>query len=181
MVQNTVGPRASADRYYPNGFPDNELPEMRHLSDMIGVNWQYAPGELQTNVKYFLSLGITNEPSLALISRALSNFNAQLEANPRQFPTTTDEGLALLGSPNGASFAHFLIERKYIVGLKSINAVWVWECESDHKHPCMMFGVVDVPTPAERPSKREEKGKYSVVREHQFFAEGNQTVVEKWQ
>jgi hypothetical protein len=61
------------------------------------------------------------------------------------------ELMAIPGSPNGAGFAHFLIERKEQVGLKTIDTILVFQCESKAKGPCMMFGVQDLAAPAPRP------------------------------
>ena len=60
-------------------------------------------------------------------------------------------------SPNGAGFAHFLIQRKNIIGLKQIDAVWVFECSSSSRAPCMFFTVEDlaqaVPRPPDPPAQ----------------------------
>ena len=55
-----------------------------------------------------------------------------------------------------------LIEHKAEVGHKYINKVWVWESESAHKLPCLMFGVQPVTTPAQTPQGVVEARDYMV-------------------
>lgn len=54
------------------------------------------------------------------------------------------------GSPNGSGFAHFLIQRKLQIGLKSVDRVLAFQCESKSKSACLMSGMVDLSAPTPR-------------------------------
>lgn len=47
-----------------------------------------------------------------------------------EFDTKSDEGHALLGSPNGAAFAYFLMQHKAELGQKTITKVTVFRAET---------------------------------------------------
>lgn len=57
-----------------------------------------------------------------------------------------------VGSPLGAAFAHFLITHKYIVGIKTITAIYAFESENANKSPALLFYVKPVETLVPRPA-----------------------------
>lgn len=106
------------------------------------------------------------------------------------------------GSPNGARVAHFLTQRKLNVGLKTVVDIYVFECLSRVRGPCIMFklGNVDAPvappqdpaqpapSPGTDPNAPVEVGemekrvskKRNVVRQHVFRFDGNMTVTSEY-
>jgi hypothetical protein len=56
-----------------------------------------------------------------------------------------------IGSPNGARFAHFLIQRKNYVGLKTVIGIFVFECLSRSRAPCLMFKLGNLAAPVPVP------------------------------
>lgn len=97
MVQNVLGTRSGANKYHPNNFPDNELPGMQKLSDMLFAMWEFVPPADRGNINYFLSLAIENPVTLALIRRALDSEGQELSTSPYRMETSSEGGLALLG------------------------------------------------------------------------------------
>jgi hypothetical protein len=98
MVQNTLGPRQAADNTHPNTFPDDELPHLQKLSDMIWAMWElHIPPEQHANLDFFMSLGISNPTSAAIIRRALDSEGQVLSTTPYRFDPASDGGLAILG------------------------------------------------------------------------------------
>lgn len=105
---------------------DGEVPALQSLSDLLWGGW-YRGSQPDTsnnknvkNLKYLISLSVTNAESLSIIQRVLQSKN---KATPSLWPgdkfdMTTDEGKALLGSPNGKRFGYLLTQRKDDVGIK---------------------------------------------------------------
>jgi hypothetical protein len=59
LVQNTLGPPAGAQNLHPGNFPDNELPRLRALSDMMWAMWEFfVPAAQRSELKFVMSLGI---------------------------------------------------------------------------------------------------------------------------
>ncbi|KAF2032521.1 hypothetical protein EK21DRAFT_109901 [Setomelanomma holmii] len=98
-----------------------------------------------------MSLGINNPTTLGIIRRALDGVGQQLTTTPYRFDPSSDGVFAILGSPNSARFAHFLIQRKNQIGLKTITAVWAFEYQSRSHAPCMLFNVGPLAAPMPRP------------------------------
>ena len=104
----------------------NELPELRSLSDLVWAGWYRgsAPDSSNNanvgNVKYLISLAITNAESLSIISRALkARGKTAVSGWPGDtFQMDTKEGQALLGSPNGRRWGYFVNQRKDNIGTK---------------------------------------------------------------
>lgn len=55
------------------------------------------------------------------------------------------------GSRNGAGFAHFLTQRKAQVGLKTIDRLSVFQCDTLSHAPCMIFWVKELAAATPRP------------------------------
>ena len=101
------------------------------------------------NIKYFFMMGISNDQTNQLIATCLQKKGKQLSEWPgTDFGTETDEGHALLGSPNGAAFAYFLMQHKAELGRKTITKVTVFRTETDDDlafvDPNLVFHVGDV-------------------------------------
>ena len=94
----------------------------------------------------------------------------------------TDVGC--VGSPNGARVAHFLIQRKNQIGMKTVTGVYAFECSSRSHAPCLMFTIgptqtVPRPQQQQQAARTDEKRaplKNNFVREHVFRFDGNVTV-----
>ncbi|KAF2832785.1 hypothetical protein CC86DRAFT_399450 [Ophiobolus disseminans] len=138
-----------------------ELPNMRALSDMMWAMWEYhTPDNARANMNFFMSLGINNPPTLTIIRRAMDSAGQQLSTTPYRFNIDSDGALALLGSPNGARFAHFLIQRKNQIGMKTVTGVHAFECVSRSHDPRFMFTVGPiqaVPWPQQQVARADEE------------------------
>jgi hypothetical protein len=103
IVQNSLGPRQSADIVY-NNFQDYELPEMKALSDMMCAMWEYyIPASGRQNINFMMSLAITNPRTLAIIRCALDSAGQTLSTTLYRFEMATDGALAILGMPKSFS------------------------------------------------------------------------------
>jgi hypothetical protein len=111
--------------------------------------------------------------------------------------------LTLQGSPNGARVAHLLIQRKLDIGLKTVVGIYVFECLTRARGPCIMFKLGNLAAPVPRPQdsparpfpspgtdpnapvgggdiKKRIAKKRNVVRQHIFRFDGNMTVTSEY-
>ncbi|KAH5158172.1 hypothetical protein HBH69_074870 [Parastagonospora nodorum] len=169
IVQNTLGPREAANKVYPGNYPDTELPALQKLSDMMWMMWEYyVPAAQRTNLDFVMSLSISNPTSLSIIRRAFDSQGQVLTATPYKFDPNSDGGLALLGSPNGARVAHFLVQRKPQVGLKTVIGIYAFESQAKSRAPCLMFKL--------ETSVKRVLEQRNFVRTHIFRFDGNVTL-----
>ncbi|KAF2621471.1 hypothetical protein BU25DRAFT_379643, partial [Macroventuria anomochaeta] len=124
---------AASNTWYGGRKPvdPTKLPRLRAFSDILWGYWNRNNPDIK-NIRYFFMLGISNDQTNQLIDTCLQKAGKQLSEWPgMEFDTKTDEGHALLGSPNGAGFAYFLMQHKRELGLKTITKVTVFRAETD--------------------------------------------------
>jgi hypothetical protein len=136
-----------------------KLPKLRAFSGVLWGYWSKANPDIK-NVRYLFMMGISNDQTNTLIATCLHNKEETLKEWPGiEFHTKSDEGHALLGSPNGAAFAYFLMQHKAELGQKTITKVTVFRAETDDDlafvDPHLVFHVED----AEEKGKKDEKPK----------------------
>ena len=103
-----------------------ELPGLQSLSDLLWAGWcrgsqpENSKNPNLSNVKYLISVQITNSESLSIIKRALTSVKKGSVAlwPGNSFSMGTAEGQALLGSPNGKRWGYFITQRKKDIGIK---------------------------------------------------------------
>ena len=103
----------------------DELPELQSLSDMVWGGWYRGSQPANSknpnvaNIKYLISVQITNAETLSIIARAMKAVNKEISMWPGDvFETDTAEGRALLGSPNGKRWGYLINQRKNDIGIK---------------------------------------------------------------
>lgn len=98
MALDVTSPASAAKERDPPVL-DLQLPHLRSFSDICYLHWLKLYGRPPTNLRYFLSLTITNEDTQAVIARALANVQKELGPWPGQvFDSKSDEFKALLGT-----------------------------------------------------------------------------------
>ncbi|KAH7071743.1 hypothetical protein FB567DRAFT_612413 [Paraphoma chrysanthemicola] len=143
---------ASSNWYGNSKDPDPTLlPRLRSLSDVLWGFWNRDNPNIK-NIRYFFMLGISNEATNQVIASCLQKANKELCEWPgTEFKTDTDQGHAILGTPNGAVFAYFLLQHKAQLGYKTITKVTVIRPESDDENDfvdaSLIFHVEDAPEP----------------------------------
>ncbi|KAL6703941.1 hypothetical protein ACN47E_008879 [Coniothyrium glycines] len=156
------GPKAAASNLWYSGRKfarPGDLPQLRSLSDILWGFWNRGNPNIK-NIRYFFMIGISNEATQQLIASCLHNAKKELREWPgTSFSSDSDEGHALLGSPNGAVFAYFLFQHKAELGHKTISTITILRPENDDDvgfvDPTLIFHVEDVP---ELNSGEENKG-----------------------
>ncbi|ORX94814.1 hypothetical protein BCR34DRAFT_205657 [Clohesyomyces aquaticus] len=114
--------------------PDDQLPRLRAASDIIWIEWAARAGSADAakNLKTVTIYRVSNEMTTAAIRRALDSRNTQLSAFPgEQFDATSDEGKALIGSPNGVGVGYLLLQHKPQLGNLKISKIDVFSTIHD--------------------------------------------------
>ncbi|KAH6644834.1 hypothetical protein C7974DRAFT_420258 [Boeremia exigua] len=149
-------PHAASALWHAHRRPADpaKLPRLRAFSDILWAYWARANPDV-TNIRFFFMLGISNDETNQLIARCLHNAGKELSEWPGvEFGADTEEGHALIGSPNGAAFAYFLLQRKGVLGRKRVERVTVFRAETEDEvmfvDPCLVFHVGDVKVGEER-------------------------------
>ncbi|XPT03569.1 Mitochondrial import inner membrane translocase subunit tim8 [Ascochyta lentis] len=137
----------------------DDLPKLRQISDISWAFWRRAhpDGVGLDNINKFLVHDIVNDDTLRLIRLALKTYKVP-EGQQREnrlprwpglvFGIETEEGKAMLGSPNGIAAGYFVAQHKTQLGAnKYVYQVTVWNDRYGDEQ--MMFWVKNAPPPAE--------------------------------
>ncbi|ORX97512.1 hypothetical protein BCR34DRAFT_607256 [Clohesyomyces aquaticus] len=128
----------------PKDWPKSELPQLRRASDIMYGLWKtYRESKPLNTLRYIMAVQITNEPTKALIVRAIG------EDNIAPWPGTfvgigesgnlRDEGIALLGAPISQPIAYMLIQHKEEFGGLRIVGVRVFLSSDTIRKACMLW------------------------------------------
>jgi hypothetical protein len=120
-----------------------ELVPLRQYSDVVFLGWQKAAGDRIKGLKYVFRHQITNKESIAVIKEVLERRTEQAKVWPGlQISMTERDAWAILGSPNGHGVAWLLLQHKDQLGLKSVRAVTIYQCEGQWF--CLCFWIEDL-------------------------------------
>ncbi|KAF3040969.1 hypothetical protein E8E12_009073 [Didymella heteroderae] len=105
------------------------LPELASFSDIAWLKWKEAIGSAPTSMRYFLTLSITNQETRGLFNIVLTRAKlCEVPAWPGlEVDPITEDGLALLGSPNALAFSYFLVQHKSILGDLKISKITIFK------------------------------------------------------
>ncbi|EDU40786.1 conserved hypothetical protein [Pyrenophora tritici-repentis Pt-1C-BFP] len=141
---NRLSPKNAAKERNPP-VPDDELPGLNQFSDVAWIGWESQTKDQNHDIKglrYFISVTITNEETLAVVQRALGAKGWRFRDWPgytfedRQSP----EMRAIMGTPNIQGFAYFLIQHKAQLGNMYISKLQVFNGETSHESQGGHFG-----------------------------------------
>ncbi|KAF1928401.1 uncharacterized protein M421DRAFT_92650 [Didymella exigua CBS 183.55] len=133
--------------------PVDELPKLRQMSHTARGIWRRVrpDGEGLGNLKYFIVSQVVNAETEHLIADALKTYRLQArQTELSEWPgvtwaVETQEGAAMLGSPNGLAIGYFLSQHKaQLGGNKYVHQVQVYT-ENEGGDPYMVFHVKDAP------------------------------------
>ncbi|KAF2002601.1 hypothetical protein P154DRAFT_593602 [Amniculicola lignicola CBS 123094] len=168
-AMNLLSPAKAAERMKPP-VPQSDWPALARQSDLMYLGWEdLTDDQDRDNIKHFFVLSIENELTGMAIVRAVRGRKKEFVTDwPGDlFDKDTDEAMALLGSPLGRAFAHFLFQHKPTLGHLRVKDVRVFIGEKIlHEGPILMISVEPVPKEEEpknpddpdKPGKRSEMG-----------------------
>ncbi|KAI9691319.1 MAG: hypothetical protein M1820_009740 [Bogoriella megaspora] len=109
----------------PPYYPD---PMLKRWSDVVFLAWQKGAQDagVQVNsLRYFFEEDITNRASQDVIAEALRRVQST-GSDGQEFTADSNEGKAILATPNGRGKAFFLAQHKEALGRKTITRMRVW-------------------------------------------------------
>lgn len=108
---------STEDNWSANFMTGQDPPDLSRLSDIYFLIWQQmANGKELKNIKYFMRFHIQNSESIKVAKEACNQDIPEWPGKP--FEMDTDEGQAILATPNGGGVAWFLIHHKKDLGVK---------------------------------------------------------------
>ncbi|CAN9087904.1 unnamed protein product [Alternaria alternata] len=148
-----TGPLEAAKWLWERTPQSSELPNLRTSSDLAWSLWHKImwPDHPLSNIRKIFSLYITNEETNDIVERALGiGPTDDMKKWPGvSFDSTSEEGLAILGSANGRAVGYFLAQHKHqLGGDKYVSKMTVFEDENEgNPHATILFWIDDVPSP----------------------------------
>jgi hypothetical protein len=118
-----------------HGWEVPHLPRLmlQQWSDVAYLAWERACKEANTdisNIRYFFRNQVVNRRTLEVIEQVLKRHGRSRDGIGGwpgvHFDMSTDDGKAILSTPNGAGQAWFLAQHKRQLGIKTISKVQIW-------------------------------------------------------
>ena len=122
--------------------PVTTVPALKTWSDISYLQWSHLPSPAPIN--YIIKSPCENSDTQAIVARALKNTGGTLETWPgTTFSMTSDEGKAILGSPNGFGAGYLLVQHKSQLGNRVVEKVQVWmdDGKKQPRPPSILFYV----------------------------------------
>jgi hypothetical protein len=145
--QDFLAPRSAALDQLGITLSDTELPALRQASDILAAFWLRGPNP--RNLRYWFGNDIVNTETVPVINKILvdKGYNEVPQWPGLQVDAPSDEYLALLGTPVGASKAFFLIQHKVELRIKNIPSITIFrdaQIDSALEYE-LLFRIEDVP------------------------------------
>lgn len=128
FAQNLLSPSGAMKRdFEEDEISPSDLPDLARCSDIIWSYW-LRDNQNPRDLDYLFGNHIRNEDTLALISRVLRNHD--MNEVPRwpglRLEMSTNDALAILGSPIGSIIAHLLFQHKGVLGIKNLEYITIF-------------------------------------------------------
>lgn len=125
FAKGLLSPNAGRER---SKFPQGELPELRHWSDVSFLMWQNLTQKdtaLQMGLKRVVHCAISNPITRQVIFDVVGTAHVQYPGKKFEMKDG-DHFAALLGTPNGRGTGWLLAEHKTQLGQKSVKSIQVF-------------------------------------------------------
>jgi hypothetical protein len=126
------------------------LPTLIHWSDFAFLHWRrcVADEDSLKTLKYILRYCITNDTTREVIWRIFRQERKKTREFTHIWPgvvvdANTEEGQALIGTPNGKGVAWLLAQHKRALGRKVIDNITLF-CPRGEQYPAMLLHVKDL-------------------------------------
>jgi len=146
---------------YAGDFTADQLPALRQASDILAAYWLRNPNP--KNLEYWFGSDIINTETVPVINRILisKGHNEVPEWPGLKVDASSEEYLALLGTPVRANTAFMLVQHKAELGLKHIPSITIFRDKKNPKRPDdapeyqLLFRIEDVPQDEVMPDDTE--------------------------
>lgn len=120
---------------------DGTIPGLKFWSDVAFLQWQSRASE-DSELKYVLRYDVLNlKTGFVVEAINVANGADTMPWPGVDYDAGSDQGRALLGTPNGSSVAYMLVQHKRRLGHKTVEKITVFR---QHKKLMLLFHVVDV-------------------------------------
>jgi hypothetical protein len=117
------------------------VPALKFWSDVVYLQWKMHSSP-ESTLKYVLRHNIMNPVTASIVEAInIANSTTTLEWPGTSYAATSEEGQALLGTPNGSGVAYLLVQHKQELGRKTIEKITVF---SEVRLLMLLFHIVDV-------------------------------------
>lgn len=131
--------------------PDIVPPPLKQWSDVVFLEYQaecQAQGKDMKNLKYIFHIIAQNPDTEYVIEQILGEGNEPPDWSERKiYSTDSDEGKAILATPNGNGAAWFLVQHQLQLGRKKVKDVSVFKetlSGDQYNGPCFVFEIEDL-------------------------------------
>ncbi|KAH3998737.1 hypothetical protein HBI38_094300 [Parastagonospora nodorum] len=130
--------------------PELTIPSLHHWSDVAYMQWLEACDQTASepdSIRYVFRLRVMNPTTTAVVQRVMANRgHGTFTSYPGEtFDIDSEEGKAILGTPNGVGVAWLLIQRKRELGhetIKDVTVFWAeYEGKSPGDYPSLLFRI----------------------------------------
>lgn len=130
IAPNNHSPEEEVKRHkYAPGWDGQHWPNLRRWSDVVFLEWKHQADHYHKSPKslrYVLRNNIVNEKAQEIAERAVGPDGPKEWDDAEEISTESDEGKALLYSPNARGVAWLLAQHKEVLGLKTIRGIKVF-------------------------------------------------------
>ncbi|KAF2448498.1 hypothetical protein P171DRAFT_518017 [Karstenula rhodostoma CBS 690.94] len=133
--------------------PVKKTPQLKYWSDvaylqLLGPSATFPTPSTTLNLKYIIRHGVANSITQSMVGHILDIHDVGKPVWPGiELSMDTDEGKAILSTPNGWGVAYLLAQHKAQLGLKTVDKVtifYTYELSSISKLPSLVFWLRDL-------------------------------------
>jgi hypothetical protein len=129
------------EAYLAESETEFDVPDLRFWSDVAFLQWKSHASE-DSELKYVLRFNVTNYTTNFVVEAInAANHGRMLPWPGTDYDAASEEGQALLGTPNGSSVAFMLVQHKQQLGHKTVDKITVFE---QKRELMLLFHIVDV-------------------------------------
>ncbi|KAJ4350676.1 hypothetical protein N0V95_004524 [Ascochyta clinopodiicola] len=142
LAMNRKSPQYAGGQRKPKVEGDG-LPDLHSFSDIAWLKWKAATGSVPSSLRYFASIAITNQETRGVFAKVLDKAHYKgVPAWPGyDVDANTDEGAALMGTPNALAFSYILVQHKSSLGNLKISKITLFKNSLRFADACMVFHV----------------------------------------
>lgn len=146
IAANNQSPKAALYEWGREGAP---TPALKQWSDVAFLQWKQQAtneGVAVQNLKYILRYNVQNDETTEVIMECLNHGTPGLWPGI-EFDINSEEGRALLGTPNGYGVGYLLLQHRADLGQKMIRSVNIFSSSARAPYSWLMlrFNIVDAP------------------------------------
>ncbi|KAF2097652.1 hypothetical protein NA57DRAFT_77904 [Rhizodiscina lignyota] len=118
------------------------VPDMKHWSDITFLEWAHVAGSRVAGLSNILHMDVDNPESVWIAEKVIGGDGLPEEwAKAKEISPSTQEGQALLGSPNGGGVGWLLAQHKDALGKKAVRGIKVFATPGHPERMNVLFRI----------------------------------------